>query len=102
MRKKVAIIIGTVVVATLLFVAQPDFYIFINDTPDRVTGYVVGDSSPAKPIDVQPGQSKFINLSWIGANVLDATPCNRDIDPTYNFLILKVVKISKLKCYNPS
>ncbi len=98
-----AIYTGFIATATLFFIWKaycPD-YIFVNDTTNHVQGSIFGDSSPTIPVDLLPGQTKFVQIPWFSGvpNLLKASPYDREIVPTTNLVFIKIVKISKLAKY---
>jgi len=79
----------------------PDFYLFINDTPNRIDGDILGSTSPAHNIDISAGKMQLINVGFSGAELLKAYPVSKviQLSPMVNFGLLKIVWISKMKDY---
>ncbi|TAN33167.1 hypothetical protein EPN28_02895 [Patescibacteria group bacterium] len=79
-----------------IFLIMPDYYVFINDTRDRINGSVIGYSSPGYPIDLEAGKTKLMAMPY-GAEVVKANPRSAYIDPILDLWVIKFVWISKLQ-----
>ena len=100
---KIVLTVAVVSVALILTLAvflesRSPAYIYINDTSDRVTGWIIGGTSPGVGINLKPGEIKFVDMEfwWGEPYILKAQPYTRNIEPLMNFFLLKIVKISKL------
>jgi hypothetical protein len=97
-KRKTILIVGVTIVALIalsVYFIRPEYYVFINDTHERVVGDIIGNSSPSESIDIKPGAFAIKNLTWRGANILLGIPHCQDINNVIDLRVIKIVKISQ-------
>lgn len=73
-----------------------DPYVFINDTSKKIDGEIIGETAPGYTLDLEIGQAKIVNMSWMTPQVLQSKT-NLNIKPTLNLWAIKIVWISNLQ-----
>lgn len=104
MPKKLLFVIILILIAAIFFFHSNyakgmsvgfDPYVFINDTSQKIEGEIIGETSPGYTIDLEIGQAKIVNMSWMTPQVLQSKT-NLNIKSNLNLWVIKIVWISNL------